>query len=221
MPNAVAAAMIASPDVVRDVEFSYENKYIPCEKNKKDCPSGYRYDKEPSIKTVQTDRNQSARDATIEACMYGKGWRENLLLAAMVMQRRRIGLKRHRSDAPSIGVVAAMPSSATSVSALTGVKGTRGGGKGQPKLPRRRRTDFALASSHATTAAQLGRVPIWLMAHLFQRDVFAATQYRLRFGQRIQAIIKCKGACHRRGETSPLPPLRRQALCLSRCPVAA
>lgn len=64
------------PDVVRDVEFSYENKYIPCEKNKKDCPSGYRYDKEPSIKTVQTDRNQSARDATIEACMYGKGWRE-------------------------------------------------------------------------------------------------------------------------------------------------
>ncbi|MEX0632867.1 hypothetical protein M8494_15520 [Serratia ureilytica] len=57
-------------------EFSYENKYIPCEKNKKDCPSGYRYDKEPSIKTVQTDRNQSARDATIEACMYGKGWRE-------------------------------------------------------------------------------------------------------------------------------------------------
>ncbi|SUI74059.1 Uncharacterised protein [Serratia marcescens] len=63
------------PDVVRDVEFSYENKYIPCEKNKKDCPSGYRYDKEPSIKTVQTDRNQSARDATIEACMYGKGWR--------------------------------------------------------------------------------------------------------------------------------------------------
>ena len=76
MPNAVAAAMIASPDVVRDVEFSYENKYIPCEKNKKDCPSGYRYDKEPSIKTVQTDRNQSARDATIEACMYGKGWRE-------------------------------------------------------------------------------------------------------------------------------------------------
>ena len=34
------------PDVVRDVEFSYENKYIPCEKNKKDCPSGYRYDKE-------------------------------------------------------------------------------------------------------------------------------------------------------------------------------
>lgn len=27
------------PDVVRDVEFSYENKYIPCEKNKKDCPS--------------------------------------------------------------------------------------------------------------------------------------------------------------------------------------
>lgn len=64
------------PDVVRDVEFSYENKYIPCEKNKKDCSSGYRYDKKPSIKTVQTDRNESARDVAIDACMYAKGWRE-------------------------------------------------------------------------------------------------------------------------------------------------
>ncbi|MEB6157872.1 hypothetical protein MXF23_24040 [Klebsiella quasipneumoniae] len=64
------------PDVVRDVEFSYENKYIPCEKNKKDCTSGYRYDKKPSIKTVQTDRNESARNAAIDACMYAKGWRE-------------------------------------------------------------------------------------------------------------------------------------------------
>ena len=104
------------------------------------------------------------------------------------------------------------PPSATSVSALTGVKGTRGGGKGQPKAASPPSHRLCPASSHATTAAQLGRVPIWLMAHLFQRDVFAATQYRLRFGQRIQAIIKCKGACHRRGETSPLPPLRRRAL---------
>lgn len=98
------------PDVVRDVEFSYENKYIPCEKNKKDCPSGYRYDKEPSIKTVQTDRNQSARDATIEACMYGKGWREKPTIgrngdiaafAGCGMPANPFSRRRHRQAAPA------------------------------------------------------------------------------------------------------------------------
>ncbi|CAI0693433.1 Uncharacterised protein [Serratia ficaria] len=64
------------PDMVRDVEFGFEDEYVRCEKNKKDCPAGYRYEKQPSFKTVQNDRNAAARDATIEACMYGKGWRE-------------------------------------------------------------------------------------------------------------------------------------------------
>ena len=68
------------------------------------------------------------------------------------------------------------PPSATSVSALTGVKGTRGGGKGQPKscLAAVAQT-LPWQAPHATTAAQLGRVPIWLMAHLFQRDVRSDT----------------------------------------------
>ncbi|MEE4410310.1 MULTISPECIES: hypothetical protein [unclassified Serratia (in: enterobacteria)] len=64
------------PDMVRDFEFAYENQYKSCKKDKKDCPEGYRYEKQPSFKTVQNDRNEAARSATIEACMYGKGWHE-------------------------------------------------------------------------------------------------------------------------------------------------
>lgn len=64
------------PDMVRDVEFGYVNEYVGCEKNKHNCPSGFRYEKQPSFKTVQNDRNAAARCAIIEACMYGKGWRE-------------------------------------------------------------------------------------------------------------------------------------------------
>ncbi|EFE94174.1 hypothetical protein [Serratia odorifera] len=64
------------PDVVRDIEFDYGDKYVTCEKNKKTCPNGYRYEPRPSLRTVQSDRNQDARTATIAACMYGKGWHE-------------------------------------------------------------------------------------------------------------------------------------------------
>ncbi|MFI8418048.1 hypothetical protein ACQKDS_14195 [Serratia sp. NPDC078593] len=64
------------PDVVRDFEFDYSDKYVTCEKNKKTCPNGYRFEPRPSFRTVQNDRNASARSATIESCMYGKGWHE-------------------------------------------------------------------------------------------------------------------------------------------------
>ncbi|AKA37388.1 hypothetical protein NE897_01475 [Yersinia ruckeri] len=64
------------PDIVTDVEFSYQNKYRVCEKGKGGCDKGYRYDKEPEFKTVHKDRNASARFALIDACMYRKGWYE-------------------------------------------------------------------------------------------------------------------------------------------------
>ncbi|CNE99037.1 Uncharacterised protein [Yersinia nurmii] len=65
-----------SPDIVTDFEFSYQDKYKSCEKGKNGCDKGYRYEKEPEFKTVQKDRNASARNAVIDACMYKRGWHE-------------------------------------------------------------------------------------------------------------------------------------------------
>ncbi len=90
MPNAVAAAMISFPGRGGTWSSATKTNTFLARKNKKDCPSGYRYDKEPSIKTVQTDRNQSAETPPSKPVCMGAGVR-NLLLAAMVMQRRRIG----------------------------------------------------------------------------------------------------------------------------------
>ncbi len=50
------------------------------------------------------------------------------------------------------------------------------------------------------------------MADLFQRDVFAAAQQRLRFGQRIHAFIERKSGRCRRGETPPPLPLRHHKI---------
>ncbi|MGG2140073.1 hypothetical protein [Symbiopectobacterium sp. RP] len=60
------------PDLVTNFEFDFKDQYVPCDDKKKCSP----YRKIPSFRTVEKDRNKSARDSVIESCMYEKGWHE-------------------------------------------------------------------------------------------------------------------------------------------------
>lgn len=64
------------PDDIQSFELGYESEYFSCDKDEKTCPEGYRYKKTPSLKTVEQDLNEHARNAAIDACMYDKGWHE-------------------------------------------------------------------------------------------------------------------------------------------------
>ncbi|MFC0225587.1 hypothetical protein [Serratia aquatilis] len=64
------------PNDIQSFELGYESEYVSCDKDEKTCPDGHRYEKTPSLKTVQKDLNEAARNAVIQACMYDKGWHQ-------------------------------------------------------------------------------------------------------------------------------------------------
>ncbi|MEB6335639.1 hypothetical protein [Serratia rhizosphaerae] len=60
------------PDVVRDVEVDYHDRYVSCEKNKKICLDGHRYESWPTLRTLHSDNNKDACNAIIKSCMSAK-----------------------------------------------------------------------------------------------------------------------------------------------------